>query len=73
MVASKITLNPIHLGLGATAEIQPDFTGEMDWYMNYASMPSMIQVFGTLSMWQKRPVLSLLPQEWEPCIVRADG
>ena len=35
MVASKIALNPIHLGLGATAEIQPDFTGAMEWYEGY--------------------------------------
>lgn len=37
MVASKIALNPIHLGLGATAEVLPDFTGSMDWYMDYAA------------------------------------
>ena len=23
---------PIHLGLGATAIVQPEFTGAMDWY-----------------------------------------
>lgn len=27
--------NPVHLGLGASAVVQPDFTGEMDWYMAY--------------------------------------
>ncbi len=27
--------NPVHLGLGATAEVEPEFTGEMDWYMSY--------------------------------------
>ena len=27
---------PIHLGLGAKAEIQPDFTG-MDWYADYGA------------------------------------
>lgn len=26
---------PIHLGLGATALPQPEFTGGMDWYMAY--------------------------------------
>ena len=26
---------PIHLGLGARAEVQPDFTG-MDWYADYS-------------------------------------
>ncbi|MBA4048755.1 MAG: cupin [Sphingomonas sp.] len=27
---------PIHLGLGAKAEVQPDFTG-MDWYADYSA------------------------------------
>ena len=27
--------NPLHLGSGATAIIQPDFTGGMDWYTAY--------------------------------------
>jgi mannose-6-phosphate isomerase-like protein (cupin superfamily) len=27
---------PLHLGLGATAEPQPEFTGEMEWYMDYS-------------------------------------
>jgi quercetin dioxygenase-like cupin family protein len=26
---------PLHLGLGATAIPQPEFTGELDWYMGY--------------------------------------
>ena len=29
-----ITVHPIHLGLGATAEVEPPFTG-MDWYASY--------------------------------------
>ncbi|MDP6977403.1 MAG: cupin [Myxococcota bacterium] len=28
---------PLHLGLGATAEIQPQFTGDMAWYEAYAA------------------------------------
>jgi quercetin dioxygenase-like cupin family protein len=31
----SISTNPIHLGLGATAEIEPEFTGEMSWYEGY--------------------------------------
>lgn len=27
--------NPVHLGLGATAEVLPVFDGTMDWYMRY--------------------------------------
>jgi quercetin dioxygenase-like cupin family protein len=31
-----LELNPIHLGLGATAEVEPVFTGELHWYEGYA-------------------------------------
>ena len=31
----KLEINPLHLGSGATAIIQPDFTGGMDWYTAY--------------------------------------
>lgn len=27
--------NPVHLGLGATSLVQPEFTGGMEWYMAY--------------------------------------
>lgn len=32
---ADITVRPIHLGLGATAEIEPRFTGDMAWYEGY--------------------------------------
>jgi hypothetical protein len=32
-----ITLHPVHLGLGATADIEPKFTGTMDWYEDYSA------------------------------------
>ena len=31
----NLTKHPIHLGLGATAEVEPLFTGEMEWYQGY--------------------------------------
>lgn len=31
----KLSEHPVHLGLGATAETQPQFTGQMEWYMEY--------------------------------------
>ena len=34
-MAERLSTNPIHLGLGATADPQPVFTGEMDWYQGY--------------------------------------
>lgn len=35
MAGTDIREHPIHLGLGATAQIQPRFTGEMGWYAEY--------------------------------------
>lgn len=35
--ATRLSDSPIHLGLGATAEIEPEFTGEMEWYAGYAA------------------------------------
>jgi mannose-6-phosphate isomerase-like protein (cupin superfamily) len=35
MTTHDITRHPIHLGLGATAEVEPTFTGELDWYNGY--------------------------------------
>jgi len=32
----SLLTTPIHLGLGATAQVQPDFTG-MGWYEDYAA------------------------------------
>ncbi len=37
---TQISTHPIHLGLGATAEIEPEFTGEMSWYQGYGSRHS---------------------------------
>ncbi len=36
----QISTNPIHLGLGATAEVEPEFTGEMEWYGGYGERHS---------------------------------
>lgn len=30
-----LNAHPIHLGLGASAVTQPEFTGEMEWYQGY--------------------------------------
>ena len=65
MVASKIAVNPIHLGLGAKAEIQPDFTGAMEWYEGYGARSAADGVEGRLvsmhtfseswDMWEMHP------------------
>jgi uncharacterized cupin superfamily protein len=36
MAGTKLSTFPVHMGLGATAEIEPEFTGEMEWYGGYA-------------------------------------
>lgn len=33
----NIQTHPIHLGLGATAQSLPEFTGEMQWYADYSA------------------------------------
>lgn len=35
MSSYRIEQRPIHLGLGATAVVQPELTGSMDWYSAY--------------------------------------
>lgn len=36
MSATNLSRYPVHLGLGATAGIEPEFTGEGRWYMDYS-------------------------------------
>lgn len=35
MSVFDLASQPLHLGLGATAVVQPTFTGEMSWYEGY--------------------------------------
>ncbi len=34
-MAENISTNPVHLGLGATSVVLPEFTGTGEWYMAY--------------------------------------
>jgi hypothetical protein len=34
--ANDISIHPIHLGLGARSFVQPEFTGDMQWYSAYS-------------------------------------
>ena len=36
MAGTSLERFPLHLGLGAKAVPQPEFTGAMDWYMDYS-------------------------------------
>ena len=36
MPATTLSAHPLHLGLGATARIEPEFTGDLSWYEGYS-------------------------------------
>ena len=48
MSSYPIRQRPIHLGLGAIAVVQPEFTGSMDWYGAYAQRHQADGVEGRL-------------------------
>ncbi len=62
----SISKNPIHLGLGATAEVLPDFTGDPAWYMAYGEqhaadgpegrLVSMATFDESWDVWEMHPV-----------------
>ena len=47
-MAQKLNQNPIHLGLGATAEIEPEMTGDLSWYEGYGQRHASDGVEGRL-------------------------
>lgn len=61
-----IKTHPIHLGLGATALVEPEFTGDMNWYESYAARHASDGAEGRLvtmhsfdrswDMWEMHPV-----------------
>lgn len=63
--ANNLISNPIHLGLGATAVVEPTFTGDMAWYAGYAErhaadgfegrLVSMSRHEGAWTMWEMHP------------------
>jgi quercetin dioxygenase-like cupin family protein len=62
----NIERDPIHLGLGATAAVQPPFTGEPAWYQDYGRrteadgaegrLVSMHSFSASWDMWEVHPV-----------------
>lgn len=36
-MADRLSKHPVHLGLGATAVREPEFTGAMEWYEGYGA------------------------------------
>jgi len=65
MARRDINVHPIHLGLGATARVEPEFTGEMAWYMDYgnrhaedgieARLVTMHSFDASWEMWEMHP------------------
>lgn len=65
MSDADIRRYPIHLGLGATAVPQPEFTGEMRWYEDYGQrhaadgkegrLVSMFTFDKSWDMWEMHP------------------
>jgi quercetin dioxygenase-like cupin family protein len=43
-----LAVNPVHLGLGASAQSEPAFTGSMDWYASYVDRHAADGVEGRL-------------------------
>lgn len=48
MSAYELTQHPLHLGLGATASVEPTFTGSMDWYSAYEARHAKDGIEGRL-------------------------
>lgn len=66
-MAERLSVHPIHLGLGATAEVEPQFTGEMSWYQAYGErhghsdgvegrLVSMHRFDNSWDVWEMHPV-----------------
>jgi mannose-6-phosphate isomerase-like protein (cupin superfamily) len=36
--SKRLSQHPVHLGLGATARILPEMTGDMEWYRRYGEL-----------------------------------
>lgn len=65
MPATDLAVHPIHLGRGATAQIEPVFTGDMSWYEAYVGRHAADDAEGRLvslhtfsepwQVWERHP------------------
>ncbi len=65
MNGSSLEKFPVHLGLGSTAEQEPEFTGDLSWYQGYTQRHAMDGAEGRLvamhsftkpwDMWEMHP------------------
>ncbi len=67
MTVHKLASNPIHLGLNATAVVEPEFTGGMDWYMGYGERHGKDGVEGRLVS------MHTFNESWDTWEVHPDG
>lgn len=67
MSATDLKSHPIHLGLGATAEIEPRFTGEMSWYEGYSQRHAADDAEGRLV------TLSTFTNSWDVWEMHPEG
>ena len=66
LAATALNTHPIHLGLGASAVVQPAFSGEMAWYEGYdqrhggdgaeGRLVSMHSFTEPWAMWEMHPL-----------------
>ncbi len=64
-MASKLSSNPVHLGLGGSAVAEPEFTGELEWYGAYGErhaadgaegrLVSMHSFSSSWNVWEMHP------------------
>ncbi len=65
MAATRLVRFPVHLGLGATAEVEPAFSGDPAWYQDYserhradgteARLVSMFHFDAPWTTWEMHP------------------
>jgi hypothetical protein len=65
MTTNDIFVHPVHLGRGATAEVEPRFTGERSWFEAYvkrhdedgteARLVGMARLNGPSDHWEMHP------------------
>jgi quercetin dioxygenase-like cupin family protein len=65
MSATDINVHPIHLGRNGTAAVEPEFTGDLQWYEGYGSrhaedgaegrLVSMYRFTAGWDMWEVHP------------------
>lgn len=65
MSAPDLNRHPIHLGLNATAEVEPEFTGDLSWYEDYIArhaadgaegrLVGMYRFTASWDMWEVHP------------------